>query len=131
VVVLVLSHLDALVAALASAQLTVYVGGAPQGADPPYAVLYPNPGAAVRASIADDRVNYQGIVQITCVGVTAEQAANYADRAGAALSGPLQVAGRNGWRPEALDGEPLKRDDDVTPPVFYCAARWRLRSTPQ
>lgn len=127
----VLPHIDAVVAALTTAQLTVYLGGSPPSAVAPYAVLYPDPGMPVRASLADNRVDFSGVVQITCVGTTAEQALNYADRTSAALSAPLVVAGRNGWRPEALDGTPVKRDDDVTPPVFYSAARWRLRSTPQ
>ncbi|MFI2612054.1 hypothetical protein [Kitasatospora sp. NPDC018619] len=126
----VLPHIDAVTAVLTAAQLTVYLGGAPQGVDPPYAVLYPSPGTPVRASLADDRVDWRGTVQVTCVGKTAEQALNYSDRVTAALDAPLVVAGRTGWRPEALDGQPVVRDDEVTPPVFYTAARWRLRSTP-
>jgi hypothetical protein len=126
----VLPHIDAVTTALTGAQLTVYLGGAPQGVAPPYAVLYPSSGAPVRASLADDRVNWLSVLQITCVGTTAEQALNYADRAHAALDPPLVVAGRTGWRPEALDGTPVTRDDQVTPPVYYVAARWRLRSTP-
>ncbi len=126
----VLPHIDAVTTALTAAQLTVYLGGAPQGVAPPYAVLYPSPGAPVRASLADDRVNWQSVLQITCVGATAEQTLNYMDRTRAALDAPLVVAGRTGWRPEALDGQPVTRDDDVTPPVYYAVARWRLRSTP-
>ncbi|MFJ8474202.1 hypothetical protein [Kitasatospora sp. NPDC094011] len=126
----VLPHIDAVTTALAAAQLTTYLGGAPQGVAPPYAVLYPSPGAPARASLADDRVNWVSVLQITCVGATGEQALNYADRSQAALDAPLAVAGRTGWRPEALDGQPVARDDDVTPPVYYAVARWRLRSTP-
>jgi hypothetical protein len=129
----VLPHVDAVTAALAGATppMTVYLGGAPQSAVPPYCVLYPDVGAPVRASLADDRVDFTGVVQVTCVGATAEQALNYSDRTHAALSGPLTVSGRTAWRPEALDGTPVQRDDDVTPPLFYAAARYRLRSTPQ
>jgi hypothetical protein len=126
----VLPHIDAVTQVLTAAQLTVYLGGAPQGVSPPYVVLYPSPGTPVRASLADNRVDWQGTVQLTCVGATAEQALNVSDRATAALDAPLTVAGRQGRRPEALDGQPVTRDDDVTPPLFYTAARWRLRSTP-
>lgn len=126
----VLPHVDAVLSALAAAQLTSYLGGAPQGVPPPYAVLYPSPGTPVRASLADDRVNWQSVLQVTCVAETAEQTLNYADRVRAALDVPLVVTGRTGWRPEALDGQPVTRDDDVTPPVYYAVARWRLRSTP-
>jgi hypothetical protein len=85
----------------------------------------------VRASLADDRTGFVGVVQVTAVGATAEQALNVMDRARAALDAPLQVAGRVSLRPEALEGTPVARDDDVTPPVYYSAARWRLRSIPQ
>jgi hypothetical protein len=126
----VVDHVDAVTAVLQGAQLTVFLGGSPPSTAPPYCVLYPDPGAAVRASLADDRVDFQTVVQITAVGATAEQALNYADRSAAAMSAPLQVTGRTAWRPEALDGQPVQRDDDVTPPVFYAVARYRLRSTP-
>jgi hypothetical protein len=128
-----LPHVDAVEGALASASpaIPAYLGGAPQEVAPPYVVLYPEPGAPGAASLADDRVRWSGVVQITAVGATAEQAMNLIDRCTAALSAPLAVAGRVSWRPQALDGQPVRRDDDVNPPVFYAVARWRLRSMPQ
>lgn len=130
----VLPHVDAVTAALGAASLTVYLGGAPPGVEPtdtqPYIVLYPDPGTPVRASLADDRVDFTAVVQLTCVGLTAEQALSVCDRATAALSGPLIVDGRTAWRPEALEGQPVRRDDDITPPCFYAISRFRLRSTP-
>ncbi|PYC83451.1 hypothetical protein C7C46_08955 [Streptomyces tateyamensis] len=127
----VLPHVDAVTAVLTTAQLTVYLGGAPQGVAPPYVVLYPDPGTPAPASLADDRTRFVGVLQATAVGATAEQALNVMDRCQQALSAPLQVTGRTSWRPQALDGQPVRRDDDVTPPVFYAVARWRLRSMPQ
>lgn len=129
-----LPHVDAVTAALESAGLTVYLGGAPSGVVPtatePFVVLYPQPGRAQVASLADDRTNYSGVVQLTCVGLTAEQALWVSDRATAALSEVLAVTGRTSWKPEALEGQPVQRDDDVVPPVYYAVARWRLRSIP-
>lgn len=131
----VLPHVDAITAALTAAGLTVYFGGAPSGVVPsdgsPFVVLYPDPGQAVVASLADERTHFTAVVQLTCVGLTAEQAANVSDRAMAALTLPLAVAGRVAWKPESLDGQPVKRDDDVTPPNYYAVSRWRLRSVPQ
>jgi hypothetical protein len=131
----VLDHVDAVKAALVAEALTVYLGGAPPGTTPtdttPYVVLYPDPGHAVTASLADDRTGFQAVFQLTCVGLTAEQALNVSDRARAALTDAPTVAGRASWRPEQLDGQPVKRDDDITPPVFYAISRYRLRSIPQ
>ncbi|MGW1160363.1 hypothetical protein ACWD48_19525 [Streptomyces sp. NPDC002519] len=131
----VLPHVDAVTAALEAAGLTVYLGGSPSGVSPtdstPFVVLYPEPGQAVRASLADERTHFMAVVQLTCVGLTAEQAANVSDRALAALVAPITVAGRVSWKPESLDGQPVKRDDDVTPPCYYAVSRWRLRSVPQ
>lgn len=129
-----LPHVDAVTTALKGAGLTVYLGGAPSSIVPttaqPYVVLYPLPGRTVAASLADDRTRYVGVVQLTCVGLTAEQALSVSDRATAALSAVLPVAGRVAWKPESLDGQPVQRDDDVVPPVYYAVARWRLRSIP-
>jgi len=130
----VLDHVDAVTAVLEAAGLIVYLGGAPPGTSPtgaePYIVLYPEPGAALTRSLADDRSDFTAVVQLTCVGLTAGQALNVSDRARAAMTPVLTVAGRLAWRPEHLDGQPVQRDDDVTPPNFYAVARYRLRSTP-
>lgn len=130
----VLPHVDAVTAALEAAGLTVYFGGAPSGVTPtdstPFVVLYPDPGQATAASLADNRTNFTTVVQLTCVGLTAEQAMNVSDRALAALAAPITVAGRASWKPESLDGQPVKRDDDVVPPNYYSVARYRLRSIP-
>jgi hypothetical protein len=131
----VLPHVDAVTSALTAASMTVYFGGAPPDVAPtaaePYIVLYPTPGRAVPASLVDDLVDFAGEVQLTCVGLTAEQAASVSDRAMAALAVRLTVTGRVSWKPEFLDGQPVQRDDDVTPPNFYAVARYRLRSIPQ
>lgn len=130
----VLPHVDAVMTALTAAGLIVYLGGAPPGVSPtattPYVVLYPDPGRAETASLGDDRVNFTGDIQLTCVGLTAEQVMSVSDRAMAALSVVLTVAGRASWKPEPLDGQPVQRDDDVVPPCFYAPSRYRLRSIP-
>jgi hypothetical protein len=130
----VLPHVDAVTSVLQAANLTVYLGGVPTTVAPtestPYIVLYPDPGLSVRASLADDRVNFTGVIQLTCVGLTPEQVLNVSDRARAALTPPLVVVGRTAWKPEHLEGQPVQRDDDVVPPNYYAVARYRLRTTP-
>jgi hypothetical protein len=125
-----LPHVDAVLAALAAAELVAGLGVAPPGQAPPYVAVYPDPGQSLPGSLADPLSYYQGTVQLTCVGETAEQALSVSDRARTVLSVPLSVDGRAGWRPEELGGPPVQRDDDVTPPLYYAAVQYRLRSTP-
>jgi len=130
----VLPHVDAVQVALEAAGLTVYLGGAPTspGWSPPdkYAVLYPEPGEAVRESLADVRGDFMTTFQITCVGGSMERALWVADKTRAALSVPLTVAGRATWRPEELGGPPVQRDDDTTPPSWFVPVQYRLMSIP-
>ncbi|MFD5795598.1 hypothetical protein ACFWIO_19070 [Streptomyces diastatochromogenes] len=130
----VLPHVDAMQTALEAVPgLVVYLGGAPTDAgwSPPdkYAVIYPEPGEAVRESLADDRTDFMGVIQITCVGATWERALWVADRVRRALSGPLTVEGRSAWRPEDLGGPPVQRDDDTTPPSWFVPVQYRIKST--
>lgn len=125
-----LPHVDALLAALTAAGLTASLGVAPPGAVPPYVAVYPDVGRSLPGSLADPLSYYDSVVQLTCVGMTPEQALSYSDRARIALSVPLVVAGRSGLRPEELGGPPILRDDDVTPPLYYAPVQYRLRSTP-
>ncbi|MFJ8110427.1 hypothetical protein [Streptomyces sp. NPDC096132] len=130
----VLPHLDAVQAALEAVNLTVYVGGAPtsSGWTPPdkFAVLYPDPGMAVRASLADNRTDFDSTMQVTCVGSDVERALWVAARVRQALTTPLAVEGRTCWPAEDLGGPPVQRDDDVTPPVYFVPVQYRICSIP-
>ncbi|WP_055525319.1 hypothetical protein [Streptomyces graminilatus] len=130
----VLAHMDAVKAALEAVDLTVYVGGAPTtaGWSPPdkFAVLYPDPGMAVRESLADARTDFDSTMQVTCVGGDPERALWVTGRVRAALSVPLAVAGRVCWAPEDLGGPPVARDDDVTPPLYFIPVQYRVMSIP-
>jgi hypothetical protein len=130
----VLPHLDAVQAALEAADLTVYVGGAPTAAGwtapDKFAVLYPDAGMAVRASLADNRTDFNSTMQVTCVGSDVERALWVATRVRQALAAPLAVQGRACWPAEDLGGPPVQRDDDVTPPVYFVPVQYRLMSIP-
>ncbi|MCX5601625.1 hypothetical protein OOK29_26085 [Streptomyces phaeochromogenes] len=129
----VLPHVDAVEAALALSALTIYVGGTPtdSGWKRPdkYAVLYPDPGMALRESLADKRTDFVLTFQVTCVGSSVERVLWVADRVRRALAVPLTVAGRACWRAEELGGPPVDRDDDVTPPAWFLPVQYRLQST--
>lgn len=128
----VLPHVDAVQAALEGAGLTVYLGGTPtsSGWTPPdqFCVLYPEPGEAVRESLADVRSDFMATFQVTCVGGSMERALWVADKVRQALIGPLSVAGRSAWRPEDLGGPPVQRDDDTTPPSWFVPVQYRIKS---
>jgi hypothetical protein len=130
----VLPHVDAVQAALTGGGLTVYVGGTPTntGWVPPdkFAVIYPDPGTASRASLAGERTDFTNLVQVTCVGASAERALWVADKVRQALDQPLTVAGRKAWQPEDQGGPPVQRDDDVTPPLWFVPVQYQIQSIP-
>ncbi|MGW6913710.1 hypothetical protein ACWGB8_07810 [Kitasatospora sp. NPDC054939] len=125
-----LPHVLAARAAIEATGVTVYIGGAPAARPlpPTYVVLYPSPGLETAASLADDRTVLDLPLQATCVGSTAEGAIGTAGRVRAAFAGGLAVAGRVCWRPEPVGGPPLRREDDVTPPVFTLPVQYRIHS---
>ncbi|BBC29997.1 hypothetical protein SGFS_012910 [Streptomyces graminofaciens] len=131
----VLPHRDAVKAALEAGGLTVGLGGAPPTAPPngtttEYVALYVAPGRSVPESLADARLDFDTVFQVTCVGKTEERCLWVADKARRALHGTLTVDGRRAWRPEELGGPPVQRDDDVSPPLYFVPVQYRLMSTP-
>jgi hypothetical protein len=121
-------HTDAVIAALATAGLTVGDAEAPDG-DPPYVVVYrifDRRMGTLEGPDDDATITYQ----VTCVGTSRKQAEWLADEVGDALAAGLTVTGRTIPRiaPEAGSGT-VMRDDDVTPPLFYVTPRYRVMST--
>jgi hypothetical protein len=123
---------QALIAMIDAAGVTVYWGGAPRGVDPPgkYAVIYPDTGmkSAQHRTLANngpDELRYQ----ITSVGVGPEQASWVADRVAAALldGTPPTVSGRRVWKTVEVGVQPVRRDDASTG-LFYATAQYLTRS---
>lgn len=127
----VLPHRDAVKAALEGSGLVVGLGGAPSPvpASRFYAVLYFAPGQSMAESLADQRTDWGGVFQVTCVGPDEERCLWVADKVRSALFAPIAVAGRVVWRPEELGGPPVQRDDDVSPPLFFVPIQYQLKST--
>lgn len=121
----------ALVAWLEQADLTVgnHSGG---GLTPPYVVVYVvpegEPSGPVDAPDADGSI----VWQLTSVGEGAEQALLTADRARSAVLGRTLVVPDRRFEPVRLviSSPSARRDEDVTPPVFYCVDRVSAWSYP-
>lgn len=127
----VLPHRDAVKAALEGQGLAVGLGGAPNPVPTTrmYVALYFAPGQSMRESLADQRTDWDGVFQVTCVGPDEERCLWLADKVRTALHVTLTIAGRKAWRPEELGGPPVARDDDVSPPLYFVPVQYRLMST--
>lgn len=121
-------HTDAVIAALQAAGLSVGDAVAPEDT-PPYVVVYrvfDGRSGTLGAPDDDAAITYQ----ITCVGGSRQQAEWLADEVAEKLATGLTVTGRSVPRIAPEDGSgAVFRDDDVTPPVFYCTPRFRVLST--
>lgn len=96
----------------------------------PAAILYLRPGGEISGALGCPDVDAWLPFQLTCVGNVAAQAMFVADLCHQALTAtPLVVAGRRIDRlARTFFGASAQRDDDVTPPLFYVPAEYRLYS---
>lgn len=123
-------HVRALQQILTATGLAVGIGVAPDNTAAPYVVLYADPGM-LEGSVGNPNETLLVTFQISAVGVGGEQALQQADRARAALlAGPPTVPGRSVQPLWLLDSQPVRRDDQVQPPLFVATAQYRMRSDP-
>lgn len=121
----------AMVRAAVTVTCPIYLARAPQGAAPPYAVMYPDTGrkSALERNVLNEAprdLRYQ----VTSVGATPEQAAWVADKVAAALwSGVPTVTGRRVW-PVIDEGSQPVRPDDTSTGIFLATAQYLSRSDP-
>ncbi len=121
-------HTDSVIGLLRGAGLTVGDAEA-QNLTPPYVVVYSLPGGRSYGTLANPHEDADIDYQVTCVGTTREQAEWLVDRATALLNG-FSVANRS-ITFVSLDGFPgIRRDDDLTPPVFFGTPRFTVTTTP-
>lgn len=124
-------HVDAVAALLTAVNIAATVGEAPDAAAAPYVVIYPTPGWAVAESLASPIGDMHVDFQLTCVGTTVEQALWLHDKARTAIDHVAPViAGRTAWPIWADEApQPVRRDDQINPPLFVAVSRWSLRTT--
>jgi hypothetical protein len=107
------------------------VGGAPPGALPPYWALYTDAGNP-EGTLGDRHRDLLLEFQVTVVGTGTEQVLDVAGRVRSVLLTLLPaVAGRTVqplW--EIPNGEPIRRDDDLLPPLWYLPLTFQMRTEP-
>lgn len=133
-------HTDAVVAALEAAGLLVGRGKKPPGSGwqgeagesehVPYVVLFPWPGST-DGNLADPHEYLDYTFQTTCTAATQEGAEAVIDIVKATLIGVrLAVVGRSSYPVYPLLDLPVRRDDQIAPPVHYSVAQFRVRTQP-
>jgi hypothetical protein len=140
----VAAHTAALLTRLASTGLPVgdarkppaggWQGAPGQSVFRSYLVLYPlpsqrgGPDAALSDRWSAPRLHYQ----VTCVGEDRRAAETASDLAAARLlnSEPLDVPGRSTVLLAHESSAGVQRDEDTNPPLYFCADRYRLDTSP-
>lgn len=132
-------HSAGVLAALETTGKPVGDGVAPDGAAPPYTVLYDIPGGSIDGTMGDPDADAIWAYQVTSIGATADQARWMADKNTVALSGGteldpvvLAVTGRRVKRNERVGGPGgIRRDDDLGKPILFShVAIWHVHTTP-
>ena len=130
-------HVAAIIATLEAAGLTV---GDASGKNPatgelyarPYVVVYGDLGA-LDGPMGDRFADLSQTVTLHGVGDGPEQAQWVGDKARVALlSDAVTVAGRATLYVAPITGatQPVQRDDDVQPPLFYAVDQYTVATTP-
>jgi hypothetical protein len=124
-------HIDAVVALLEAASLTVSVGEAPDDPTLPIVVVWPSPGFGLTDTLDDPIADLLVGFQVTAVGESSEQALWASDKAYDALNRVTPTVAGRVCRPIWSDDppQPVRRDDAVNPPLFVAISLWSLRSS--
>jgi hypothetical protein len=120
----------AVLAALRVAWPRVGDGVAPTDGTLPYAVLYRAGGGPLGGPLGDHFADGQPLLQLTCVGATAEQADWLAGKLRPTLLATPTVVGQVVMQVSLETSQPVRRDDSTSPPLFYAADQARFYTTP-
>lgn len=111
--------------------LNVFDAWVPPTPAVPYAVVYPDPGTGVSTALAPVSDRVETVFQITCVGLTRDQAMWAAEKVSTALLDAVPViTGRACGSIGQESAQNVLRDDKVKPEAFYTVTTWRLYSVP-
>ena len=139
------AHLDAVLALLAPltvppASMLVRDGTVDDESHPvtatappatPYVVVSTDSMPMRGDRLADWSSILDGLLYVTCVGSDRREAQWAQEKTRALLLDVRPtVAGRSCWSLKLVDGDPMRPDRDVTPPVLVAVDVYRLASTP-
>lgn len=125
------AHADAILELLEQTGVPVHEGRVPTNAKLPYNLLFQDDGSGVptRMVPVSDRLDLR--FQVTSVGLDRRGAQHAAQAArDAVLDVRPTVPGRSCWKVTQETAQPLRSDDDVTPPLLYLVAVYAWGSVP-
>jgi hypothetical protein len=124
---------EAIVSLLEGAGLSASLGEAPAVLNPPHVVVWPGGGFETFTDLGHPIGDMILSIQLTCVGASPQQAQWAADKARAAVSRVTiaPISDYSFWPIYAEQAsQPIRKDDQVTPPMYVAVSRWNVRSTP-
>lgn len=121
-------HTAAVVATLDAAGITAG-NGSGAGLSGKYAVVYTDLGT-LDGPIGDRFADLAQTIFVHSIGVGPDQAQWVADKSRTALLAGVDVPGRAPLYLVHTSSQPVQRDDDVKPPVFYAVDVYTLSTTP-
>jgi hypothetical protein len=118
---------------LGSLGVSVGDGRAPAAASPafPYVVVYSLDSPERSGPMSDGQADVTHNQQTTTVGITQEQCQLLLDDVRARMrDDTLTIAGRVVHLIEVEEGDGVERDDDESPPLFYCVDIYSILTGP-
>ena len=123
----------AIIAHLASLGVSVGDGRAPPAPSPalPYVAVYSLDSPDRSGPMSDGQADVTHNQQTTTVGVTQEQCQSLLDDVRARMrDDTLAIAGRIVHLVDVEAGDGVERDDDESPPLFYCVDIYSILTGP-
>lgn len=124
-------HTASVINVLTAAGMSAGDGVKPAGAALPYVVVLPFGGPPASGPVSDQHADVSPQVLVRGVGLTQASAEIAADNARAVLlSTPLAVPDRVVTQVVLETSQPVQRDDDVSPPLYYSTDVYAVWTTP-
>lgn len=126
------AHAEAILSLLRSIpNVTVYDGIVPDRPALPYVVAWITPPRHESDRMTGDQLNADNVFQTTASGLTPESVRIVVGNLHRALvDARVAVEGRNSQRIKHLTSQPIRPDEDVSPPLFYGVDQWSLFTVP-